>query len=258
MKRVAKKGVLTRDQVINMIENETSMPPSEALQYGFIDDVQEKLRAVAKFDINKFKDMETVTKEELKGAFAAFGEKIDKMLGLSGKFKNSVQVAMSDGTMATSSAATIDEIIGSVMSNDAGVLPDGQYETADGFMMIIAGGEGKVEDYGPKMEDKVDPAQALEAANAEIAALKEQLAAKSNEATTAVQAKAKIEGDFKNQVTVLKNELETLKSKTFGDDTPPTTDPKFKDGEEKHAPAEYGIPSFLNDVSGVFKTKLNK
>jgi ATP-dependent protease ClpP protease subunit len=89
------EGKITVEQLSNMIDVETSMSPQEALQYGFIDSVEEKLKAVAKLDIQKLKNMEVLTKEEAKGLFANLGEKIDNLFK---KVRNSVELALADGT----------------------------------------------------------------------------------------------------------------------------------------------------------------
>jgi ATP-dependent Clp protease protease subunit len=246
--RVARKGV-TKEELSAMIEKETSMSPSEALAMGFIDGVQEKMKAVAK--LNKLNDMENMlTKEEAQGFFKSIGDKLDKFIN--GKFKNVVELALADGTLVQSDAATPEEVVGSTVTLPDGTpVPDGVVETADGYVMTVAG--GKVASYEPKMDDaKADPTEELKK---QIAELQARLEAKTNEATQANAEKAKIEASLQSEFKNLKIELDALKSKTFGDPTLPGTDPEFK--EEKEPVAEYGIPSFMNDVAGIFKTKLN-
>lgn len=253
--KVARKGV-TKEQLSAMIEKETSMSPSEALAMGFIDGVQEKMKAVAKF--KPIIDM-SMTKQEAEGLFKSLGEKIDSFFNKMTKVKN-VELALADGTLVQSTAATPEEIMGSTITMPDGTpAPDGQYETADGQVITVAG--GVVTAYEPKMED-VQP-DSMEELKKQIAALQAQLAEKENaateakaKATEAVKEKEAITASLKAEFTNLKNELETLRSKTFGDSTPPDTDPSFKDKEDKTP--EYGIPSFMNDVAGIFKTKLNK
>jgi len=100
--KVARKGV-TSEQLSTMMDKETSMSPAEALAMGFIDEVQDKLKAVAKINPN-FKMENTVTREEVEGLFTKMGEKIDKFFA---RFKNSVQIALADGSMATSDAPNL-------------------------------------------------------------------------------------------------------------------------------------------------------
>lgn len=226
MKRVGKKGI-TVQQVSVMIDKETSMSPSEALAMGFVDTVQEKLKAVAKI---KLKMENTLTREEATSFFDKMDKKIDKFF--SKMFKNQVQIALADGTMATSDAASPDALVGSnVLGGDGQPLPDGPTETADGYIITCVG--GKVTAYEPANADqKPDPNKALETLQKENAALKEQLAAKNSEAAKAVQATAKIEAEFKNEFKNLKTELEELKTKTFGESGAGPKNPKFKDQDE--------------------------
>ena len=220
--KVALKGVTT-DQLSAMIEKETSMSPAEALAMGFIDEVQDKLKAVAKLDTTKFNMENTLTREEAEGLFKKMGDRMDKFFA-SFKIKNSVQIALADGSMATSDAATPEELVGSsIVGADGNPLPDGPAETADGYQITVAA--GKVTEYQPLMADNKDQVAQLQQ---QVADLTAQLATKSNEATQAVQATAKLETKFSNEFKALKQELEEMKSKTFGDDTPPAKDPNFK------------------------------
>lgn len=251
--RVAKKGI-TKEQLSAMLEQETSMSPADALQMGFIDAVEPPLKAVAKIDINKFNMEKHVTKEEMEGAFAEFGKKMDSFFSnIKKAFKNSVELAMADGSMVTSSASTPEELVGSVLTGPEGVLADGVYETADGFAITIA--EGKVASYEPKTEDKKDSAKELEAAKSEIAALKEQLTAKTNEAEQAVKDKTAMEASVQTEFKNLKSELETLKKQTFGDNQAPPTGPKFKFVNEKGEEHDLGDP--MQDLEDSFMTSRN-
>lgn len=244
--KVARKGV-TSNQLSVMIDNETSMSPDEALAKGFIDEVRDKLKAVAKFT-TKFKDMDnTVTREEVEGLFTKMGEKIDKFFA---RFKNSVQIALADGSMASSDAATPEALAGSSITGaDGSPLADGEYETADGYAITVK--SGKVETYEPLMADKTNPDVA--ALEKKVADLTAQLATKTNEATQAVQAQAKIENQFNADFKNLKNELEEIKKRTFGDSTPPATNPKFIDNGNVERPfdpmAELG-DSFISSRPG--------
>jgi ATP-dependent Clp protease protease subunit len=225
MTKVAKKGV-TVERLSAMIDEETSMSPGEALAMGFVDEVREKLKAVASIDINKFKnDMNN----ETKGALEAFGAKLDAFIN-SLKPKNMVEIPLADGTVVMSSAETAEAVVGSTLTDEMGVpVPDGQVETADGLVLVIAG--GVVASADPKVEDKTDDVQAkIQALEQENAALKEQLAqaGKSTEEAKAVTAKAVSE--FKN----LKDSFDELKSKTFGDQSVPqdAPDKKFDNKQE--------------------------
>ena len=62
MTKVGRNGI-SAQQLSDAMAKETTYDSDEAKTWGFIDDVREKLRAVAKIDLNKFK-MENLTKEE--------------------------------------------------------------------------------------------------------------------------------------------------------------------------------------------------
>lgn len=224
--KVARKGI-NKEQLSAMIEKETSMSPNEALAMGFIDGVQEKLKAVAKF--KPIIDMQ-ITKAEAEGLFQSLGEKIDNFFNKISKVKNSVELALADGTLVQSDAENPESVVGSSLTMPDGTpAPDGQHETADGYVITVAG--GKVASYEPKMEDtKPDPTEELKK---QIAALQAQLAEKTNAATEAVKEKEAITAKLKSEFTNLKSELETLKSKTFGDDSKPADNPEFKDEKGK-------------------------
>lgn len=256
MTRVAKKGKLTREQVLGMIENETSMSPQEAMQFGFIDDVQEKLKAVAKFDITKFNDMETtLTKEQAEGMFTDFGKRLDTMFAnFKKQFKNAVQIALADGTMATSSAESPEALVGAALTGpDGKPYPDGPIETADGYVITIAG--GLVTAYEPKMEDNKDTNAEVEALKKQVEDLTNQLSTKTNEATQAVQAQAKLQTEFKNTIDNIKKEMNDLKSKTFGDPDPAPTDPNFRaDAGQGGAQPDFMLIQMDAELAESFRT----
>ena len=225
MTRVSKKG-MTREQVSDMIDKETSMSPNEALAMGFVDDVQEKFKAVAKLDINKFKMENTLTREEAKGFFDNVNAKIDSFFAKF--FRNAVQVALADGTMATSNAETVEALVGSTLTDAKGApCAPGEYPTADGYKITVAEG-GKVTGYDPMEQEKE-----VDALKKQVADLTAKLSAKNNEVAEASKAKAKVEAEFKNQFSDLKKELEELKNKTFGDSNPPDLNRKFEDKQQK-------------------------
>lgn len=199
--KVSKKGV-TRDQLSAMMEQETSMSPGEALAMGFVDEVREKLKAVAKWDLQKINNMD----ENQKGIFEAIGSKLDAIMAKLSP-KNMVEVTLADGTVAMSSAATAEELVGSVLTDEAGaVIPDGVVETADGLVVTIAG--GKVASVEPKTEEA--PEEDANKLKEENAALKQQLA----EANAAIAASKQTAEASTQQLEVIKNEVSELK-KTF-------------------------------------------
>jgi hypothetical protein len=223
--KVAKKGV-TKEQLSAMMEQETSMSPGEALAMGFVDEVREKLKAVAKLDLKQFTDM---TKEEAKGWFESVGAKLDAIMNKISP-KNMVEVTLADGSIVQSSADTPDALAGSTITDETGApLPPGQVKTADGQVLTIAEG-GVCQTVTPKTEDKVDPLKALQDENA---ALKQQLAEALKTTETQAQATAKMMSEFKNEVKTLKASLDQIKNETFGDKEVPSDAPDKTTQKEK-------------------------
>jgi ATP-dependent protease ClpP protease subunit len=219
MTKVARKGV-TRDQLSEMIDKETSMSPLEAAKFGFIDSVQEKMKAVAKFDLTKFNMNDIKNTEEVKGFFSELGKKIDNLAAKFTKVVNSVAVTLADGSTIQSDAADINAIAGSMLTDEAGSpLKAGTYETIDGLALVVDD-TGKCVSADPIVADKNSELEKLKQENA---ALKEQLAKSTqtaNEQAKAVEAVAKEVAEFKNTSTELKKikaEFEKLKNETFGD-----------------------------------------
>ena len=216
MKRVARKGVSV-EKVSSMLDEETSMSPSEALAMGFVDEVREKLKAVARFNTNYKNDM---TQEETKGWFENFGKKLDD---IARKFRNMVTLTLADGSVINSDAADVNSVVGSVLTDEAGApLAAGTYETADGIALVVSEG-GKVDSAAPIVEDakKDDPAAKLAALEAENASLKAQLAEKAQAVAEQVTAQAKSTAEFQNALKEVRDELSKIQNTTFGDTSVP-------------------------------------
>lgn len=230
MKRVARKGV-SAQQVSSMLDEETSMSPSEALAMGFVDEVRDKLKAVARFN-PQFKniEMEQMTKEEQKGWFENIGKKLDEVMR---KFRNAVTITLADGSVINSDAADPNSIVGSTLTDEAGApLVAGTYETMDGIALVVADG-GKVTSADPIVEDaKDDTAAKLAALEAENATLKQQLAEKAQAVAAQVTAQAKTTAEFKNALEEVKGELEKIKNTTFGDTSVPIDATNKKEAQQ--------------------------
>lgn len=219
---VAKKGV-SKEELSQMIDSETSMSPQEALEKGFIDEIQEKMKAVAKIDFKKY-NMEN--NEDVKGALTKFAEKLDKFFDRM-KVKN-VSLTLEDGSLINSTAEDPNAIVGSTLTDEQGQpLKPGTHKTADGLSLVVTEG-GKCESAEAAVEDKDSKMKQLEEENK---ALKEQIAksdTKVAEQAKEVAAVAKGLKEFKNQadeLKALKAEFEKIKNETFGDTTVVTDAP---------------------------------
>lgn len=218
MPRVSRKGV-TREEVAQMMDVETPMSPQEALNKGFIDEIQAVMKAAARIDI---KNMEKTISKEQAGFLEEFGKKIDNFFARLGKatFKN-VTVTLADGTEINSSADDPNTLEGSVLTDANGQpLKPGTYQTMDGYALAVSEG-GKCETMSPIEEEQTNDMDK----DKEIASLKKQLedATKVQQAQTEeVKVAAKQLGEFKNvmdEFKTMKAEYEKLRNATFGDDT---------------------------------------
>lgn len=224
MTKVSRKGV-TNQQLADKMAVETSLTPQEALELGFIDEIEPALRAVAKIDISKFITMKTNEKDPkgIKKAFFDFGKSMNDLFK-SLKITNQVEIALADGTMATSDAETPDAIQDSTLiGQDGQPLAPGNYETADGYAITVGDG-GVVTAYGPITADKAKGKDQTQALQKEIETLKAQLAEKDKAVASTAAASAKREKQFTDTLKDIKAKYEELSKKTFGDDGDPNDD----------------------------------
>jgi len=249
MKRVARKGV-SASQVSSMLDEETSMSPSEALAMGFVDEVREKLKAVARFN-TQFKniEMETMSKDEAKGWFENIGKKLDEVMR---KFRNAVTVTLADGSVINSDAPDVNSLVGSKLTDEAGApLVAGTYETMDGIAIVVDE-TGTVVSAAPIVEDKGkdDNAAKIAALEAENATLKQQLADKEAGVKAQVEAQAKTTAEFKNALKEVQDELSKIKNTTFGDPNPPIDAPDKTIGKQ----TDPMVDAMANSLGSAFVT----
>lgn len=237
--RVSRKGV-TKDQLAKMITEETSMSPQQAFDYGFIDEITQPMKAVAKFDTKKFNMTDDKLNEETKGIFANFGKKLDEIIS---KVKNitfkNLAITLADGSTINTDATDVNAIVGSMVTDEQGQpLQPGTYETADGLALVVSEG-GKVDSAEPITADKSNELEKLKQENA---ALKEQLAQKDQavaQQKVAVETIAKQVAEFKNsadELKALKDQFEKLKNETFGDPNPAIDAPDKGGSKQKSDP----------------------
>lgn len=233
MPKVARKGV-TREKLVEMINAETSMSPVEAMALGFVDAVQEKMKAVALMDISKFNndDMdhkETKTmleqiKSGMKGIFSALR-----------KFKNMVEDTLTDGTAIVVMADPGQAWDGmQVTTADGAPLAPGTYVTTSGYTITVGDGgmitTSVMEDKTDKKDEK--PMDNVDELKNKIAELEGQLAAKNAEAADTSKAVAAMRAQFSN----LSTQLEEMKKLTVGDDNPPPIGFRPKDVADNFDP----------------------
>lgn len=261
-------GKKTTQQLSEAMDKETILNASEAKQWGFADDVQERLRAVAKIDIKKF-NMENIN-EETKTFFKSMGEKIDKLLGLAEKkkpiakvkpkaiikpkpkkdvknrnirFVSIVTLTLTDGTTINVNADDPNNLVGApVSAADGSNLDDGIYETTDGEEITIAGGvvaEVEEESVNNMDSDANNPDENMDPENESDDNPQEdqdpdvkKMQAQINELKQKLSAAAKLETSYKAQVEDIQKSFKEFKRKTVGDKNPPRRAPVYHNHEE--------------------------
>lgn len=237
-------------EIAAMMDKETWMSADEAMASGIIDEVQDKLKAVAILDLNKFKDMKD--QEEVKGMFANIMAKFDSIM----KFK--AMDVTTDAGVVVSVEPGLEE--GAKITSDGKPMADGSYGI-NGNTVTVAGGmitaiaEKEAEPAKPE-EEPMDLSAENAALKTELEALKAQLGAKAEEAVkaaAAAQAANKQVLEFRNAFKGLQDEVKTLKNATVGDESVPGAVPQAQ--IEK----QWIDPAWVAEVQSIidFKTKRN-
>lgn len=243
MTKVGKNGI-SQQQLSDAMAVETAYDSDQAKKWGFIDDVQEKLRAVAKIDLKKFNKMETLSKEETLGLFEKFGQKLDSFINSMKpketkkpaakpkaiiKPKN-IELTLTDGTVLNVDAEDPNNLVGaSVSSQDGTPLADGTYETVDGLELEVESNmiteaeqqpvnesdDNPSEDTDPNIKNEDGDMETYDKLMAELGEIKKKIekvkpGAQPATATTAAKAKA-TKTEFKDNPTDnVKNTIEEL------------------------------------------------
>lgn len=212
------RTALSRQQLSEMYDNETWLTPEQAKGFGFVDDVQEVLKAVASADYKKFKSMEDKK---------TFLGKIEKLFDSFFSPKNATDT-LSDGTVVV--VPDDEDWTGKTITLEDGTpLPPGEHALASGIIVVVGEGgaisekrvpEAKTEEE-PENEDDMKLKAELETAHARIKELESALEAR-NDAASKAEAKAKsFENKLNVEIKAVKDELEKFKNTTAGDQTPP-------------------------------------
>lgn len=226
---------ISKDQLMALYDNETWLTAQQAKEYGFVDDVQDAIKAVASVNLKSLKMEQNV----IKGLISKF----TNMLKLA-KIKNEFTETLADGrvviVMSEDGAWEGKQIV----LEDGSPLEPGNYPLQSGKTITV--GDGSVittVSEEPTADDKNNEevnnkikeleAQLAEAKAAQATAEASATAAKT-EAATAKTETAKIQNRVKTiETDFLKLKEEALKQ--VGDNTPPSRGPVIKnaDGTEK-------------------------
>lgn len=270
MTKVGKKGI-TQQQLSDAMAQETTYDSDEARKWGFADEVAEKLRAVAKIDLKKFNNMETLSKEETIGLFEKFGQKIDSLINSISKKeadkkpkaavkpKNNVVLTLTDGTVLDVNAEDPNNLVGATVANQDGTpLADGTYQTVDGLEIEVSANtiteaeqqatnessDEPSEDTDPNIKNEEGDMEDYATLTAQLEELKkkiEKVKPGAQPATAAPAAKAKVSTEFKdkptddvkNTIDALEKQVAELKKMTVGKSAPPVAKQIEQEPEEE-------------------------
>jgi ATP-dependent Clp endopeptidase proteolytic subunit ClpP len=232
-----KKTGLGEDELSRMMDTETWMTADEAKQRGFIDEVQEKLKAVAYINVDKIK----MSKDR-----NSLAEILDKGLAelkmmIAGKPKNMATLTLEDGRqimVATENETPApEEMVGaSVTLEDGSPLEDGDYKTAEGVGIVVESGLITAIIPAIAQEPDTDDTEALKAKVAELEAA---LAAKDEavqDAAEKIEVANKTIKSFKASVEKLEAKYNEMKNMTVGDANPPSVQPQAQDEQSGYDP----------------------
>lgn len=228
MVKVAKKGI-TREQLDAMMNEETSMSAQEAFDKGFVDEIKERLKAVAKFDITKF----TMNiNDEQKTWFEKKFEDLANMFKTSKFRPKNVAMTLEDGTviMIMSEEGPAQGV--TVTKEDGTPIPAGQYTTVEGITITVD--ENSTITQVQEMAQTEDAASQIAAKDKEIEELKTKLAAQET-ASTESQQQAQVEiSNMKKEMEELRTQFVALQKTPFGDGNKPNPgDPNKQQQAEK-------------------------
>jgi ATP-dependent protease ClpP protease subunit/uncharacterized coiled-coil protein SlyX len=211
---------LSREQLSEMYDNETWLTPEQALEMGFVDEVQEVLKAAASANLSKYYDMEkNQVVEEIKSLGKLISGFFKSAKNLTETLEDGRVIVVPDGDDWTGQPVT---------TEDGDPLEDGTFTLAGGKTITVAGGVitevMEPEDKKPeeeKPEDMNEVSKKLEAAEARIKELESALTAQT-EAKTQAEAKArKFEAKLNTELKQVQDKLKAIENATVGDTTPP-------------------------------------
>lgn len=239
-------------EIAAMMDNETWMSAEEAMAAGLVDEVQERLKAVAKLDFKKFKNDSMENK--LVEKFNALLKSLDAGIKAAFNPKAMAEVTLEDGTVAMIDTEDPSDIQGKGITVNGEPVPDGQHKLADGRTITVAG--GVITAVGSAEAKKPDDMEALKKENEE---LKSKLAAMESakaEADKTVQSQNRKINEMSTTFKNLKKEVEDLRNATAGVEEAPVADPDAEAARNRQqVEVDPMFAAFAKDVQGIFKDK---
>jgi ATP-dependent protease ClpP protease subunit len=211
---------LSHEQLSDMYDHETWLTPEQAKEMGFVDEVQEVLKAVASADITKY--INTMESN-------AILDGVNKIIGMISKSfspKNLTET-LADGRVIT--LPDSDDWVGqSVTLEDGTALEDGVHDLTSGKTITVAAGlitevmepeEEKPEEEKP--EDMENLKEKYAAAEARIKELESALNTTTTAKTEAEAKARKFENKINTELKQVQDELKKITNTTAGNPIPP-------------------------------------
>ena len=225
---------LSEEELSKMYDNETWLTPEQAKDLGFVDEVQEVLKAVASADTKNYLHM-----EDKKTLLNSITKMLNQLFGTEGEKPKAMTDTLADGQVII--VPDDGDWVGKpVTFEDGSPLPAGEHELASGKIIVVGEDtliaevkEAPVED-NTKTEE-MEALKKLEAAEARIKELESALEAQANTAAQAVAKAKTFENKLNVELPTLKAEIDKLKNTTVGDTTPPDRGVKKQFGKEQQA-----------------------
>ena len=240
-----KRTGLSEDELSAMMDVESWLTAEEAKQRGFVDEVQDKLKAVAYIDTSKIKmskenSLATMLKEglaELKNMIA-------------GTPKNAAMLTLEDGRVIVvgteSETPTVEELAGvTVTLEDGTALVDGEYKIAEGATIVVEG--GVIVSATPVAPAEEEPQESVDELKAKIAELEAALAAKDSvieDSKGKLATQDKTIKSFKASVEKIEAKYNELKNSTVGDGSAPVVAPDATTSQPSYDPMAEDLRRF--------------
>jgi ATP-dependent Clp protease protease subunit len=241
-----KRTGLSEDELSKMMDSETWMSADEAKQQGFIDEVQEKLKAVAYINTDKIKMSKdrNLIQSILDKGFA-------ELKAMIAEPKNMVTLTLEDGRVVMvgteSEAPAPEEMVGAtIVLEDGSPVEDGTFKTAEGVEIVVEG--GVITAAAAAVAEETEP-EDVAALKAKVAELEAALAAKDEaivENEQKIEVANKTINKFKASVEKLEAKYNELKSVTVGDSNPPVVQPHAEVEQSGYDPMAEDLKRYFN------------
>lgn len=212
-----------------IMDQETWMDVSQAIEAGFIDESIDRLRAVAVAKLNLKKGNQMEDNKEVKGYFETLSKKFDTFMAKLSP-KNIIAETLESGGEIQIQAEEGEDWGGKPVAIDGTPAQPGEYKLVSGETVVVGEGSTVTSVKEKEMENKE-----LDAAKAQIEELKKQLETKSAEATAAT----KTASEASSAVATMKTEFMAFKNsldkQVYGEGGKPVVQPRTEQVDEVYS-----------------------